>query len=236
MRAPGASRVVPTATWRSRCRSLRPLPLPLQLWIGGQWVDALSGKTFAVLDPRTGEEVYRVAGAWHWAPWMGRHSGLLAPPAVAAGWLYTRLSRTAITGPVQASQHCGSVCVSLLAEPLLLPHLPLTPAACCPLPLQRRTKPTWSWRWLPPARPLTTASGPACRASSAARCERKGGAQAVPRHSDPLALTLARVAHPAHLQFPFARLSSLPPPLHLIPPSLSPCNPLAGDDAHRRPD
>lgn len=41
-----------------------PLLLPaLQLFIGGQWVDAASGKTFPVEDPRTGEEVCRVAEA-----------------------------------------------------------------------------------------------------------------------------------------------------------------------------
>lgn len=39
-----------------------PTPAP-QLFIGGQWVDAESGKTFPVLDPRTGEEVFRVAEA-----------------------------------------------------------------------------------------------------------------------------------------------------------------------------
>lgn len=37
--------------------------VPNKLWIGGQWVDAVSGKTFPVLDPRTGEEVFRVAEA-----------------------------------------------------------------------------------------------------------------------------------------------------------------------------
>ncbi len=40
----------------------KPQPCP-QLFIGGQWVDAESGKTFPVLDPRTGEEVFRVAEA-----------------------------------------------------------------------------------------------------------------------------------------------------------------------------
>lgn len=37
--------------------------VPNKLFIGGEWVDAESGKTFPVLDPRTGEEVFRVAEA-----------------------------------------------------------------------------------------------------------------------------------------------------------------------------
>lgn len=36
---------------------------PVQLFVGGQWVDAASGRTFPVLDPRTAKEVFRVAEA-----------------------------------------------------------------------------------------------------------------------------------------------------------------------------
>lgn len=43
--------------------SAASIPCPWQLFIGGEWVDAVSGKTFPVLDPRTGEEVFRVAEA-----------------------------------------------------------------------------------------------------------------------------------------------------------------------------
>ena len=41
---------------------MHPPPL-LQLFIGGEFVDAVSGKTFPVVDPRTGEEIFRVAEA-----------------------------------------------------------------------------------------------------------------------------------------------------------------------------
>ena len=34
---------------------------PLQLLIGGEWVDAKSGKTCAVFDPATGREIAKVA-------------------------------------------------------------------------------------------------------------------------------------------------------------------------------
>ena len=34
---------------------------PLQLLIGGEWVNAKSGKTFAVFDPATGREIAQVA-------------------------------------------------------------------------------------------------------------------------------------------------------------------------------
>ncbi|PSC69329.1 aldehyde dehydrogenase [Micractinium conductrix] len=37
--------------------------VPNQLFVGGQWVDAASGRTFPVLDPRTAKEVFRVAEA-----------------------------------------------------------------------------------------------------------------------------------------------------------------------------
>jgi hypothetical protein len=34
---------------------------PLQLLIGGEWIDAKSGRTFAVFDPATGREIAKVA-------------------------------------------------------------------------------------------------------------------------------------------------------------------------------
>lgn len=40
-----------------------PAPLDLQLLIDGKFVDAESGKTFPVVDPRTEEEIFRVAEA-----------------------------------------------------------------------------------------------------------------------------------------------------------------------------
>ncbi|EFN60072.1 hypothetical protein CHLNCDRAFT_133364 [Chlorella variabilis] len=39
------------------------MPAVMLLFIGGEWSPAASGKTFAVLDPRTGQEVFRVAEA-----------------------------------------------------------------------------------------------------------------------------------------------------------------------------
>lgn len=58
------------------CVTVLPKPPPLsslappsaasltpQLFIGGQFVDAVSGKTFAVLDPRTEEAIFAVAEA-----------------------------------------------------------------------------------------------------------------------------------------------------------------------------
>ncbi len=37
--------------------------LSLQLLINGEWVDAVSGNTFPVLDPRTEQEIIRIAEA-----------------------------------------------------------------------------------------------------------------------------------------------------------------------------
>src|SRR5690606_5054136 len=37
------------------------LAKPRQILIGGKWVDAVSGKTFPVVDPATGAEIARVA-------------------------------------------------------------------------------------------------------------------------------------------------------------------------------
>ena len=37
------------------------LPEPKKLFIGGKWVDAVSGKTFDVLDPSTGKVIAAVA-------------------------------------------------------------------------------------------------------------------------------------------------------------------------------
>ena len=64
-------KLYPPASWRppppdsqTKTSESRPSPTSrLQLFIGGEFVDAASGKTFPVLDPRTGEEVFRVAEA-----------------------------------------------------------------------------------------------------------------------------------------------------------------------------
>lgn len=45
----------------ARCRCTPPPPV--QLLINGEWIDAASGKTFPVIDPRTEEEIFRVAEA-----------------------------------------------------------------------------------------------------------------------------------------------------------------------------
>lgn len=103
---PAEVRVVPASQLAPpllTCRLPRlPPPPPLQLWIGGQWVDAVSGKTFPVLDPRTGEEVFRVAGefAWGWVSaeggrGMARKGATIGLGATVTTWPLTSFSRPA---------------------------------------------------------------------------------------------------------------------------------------------